>query len=114
MTRVTESNGSVPTVQCFRCGRPAQWLVTHSYDGSRGIGRLMAYCDDCRADAQAILWLAMPLDVLWLNPSKVMQLLYEQDHTATDPQVLSEMLNLPGPWVRRVQPFVDNYERRTQ
>jgi len=87
---------------CMRCGSgPATFLVTALYaPGSAGPGRLLIYCDACRLDMSAAIWLAVPLALLNLALDEIMIALYRDGLTESEPHTAAEFLGLPaGRWL---------------
>jgi hypothetical protein len=102
-----QATASRPTNECMACGQqPARWLVTWPYDQKSSAGRLLRYCDRCRDERRDVLWVAMPIAMLTINPEAVLLGLYECGLVATDPEVVAEQLGLPGPWVIAAQKFL--------
>jgi hypothetical protein len=64
---------------------------------------LLVYCTTRRAEAGDSLWVAMPIAMLTIDSNRVLMSLYEQELVETDPEVLADMLGLPGSWVDRAK-----------
>lgn len=86
---------------CARCGEPAVWLVASVYEPGSVAGRLMTYCDGCRAERAAGLGLVVPLSMFVLDPSALLSLMYRGAATRTVPGAVAEDLGVPdGRWVQ--------------
>lgn len=98
-TSRSDPRGEHPSRRCSRCGAPPSWVVTARYDMAEISGRLMVYCDACRSEMSARLGTVLPLDLVDLDPSAVLTMLYASGATKTDPDVVAEMVGVaPGAW----------------
>lgn len=93
---------TAPGRPCMRCDRfPATILVSALYSpGSPGPGRLLIYCDLCRLEMSAVIWVAVPLAVLDSGVDAIMIALYRDGLTNSEPHTAAEALGLPaGRWL---------------
>ena len=89
---------------CSRCGHPAAWLVSLPYNEQSSSGRLLVYCDDCRAERAGAIAVAVPLSVLAHDVDGILTWLYEEGFTRSDPRGAAGVLQVPeGSWVTRAE-----------
>lgn len=90
------------------CGtEPQQWLVTWPYaPGSAGPGRVLLYGNRCRVQRSQQLLVSVPLDLIRLDPERLVLGLYEFGLTETVPSIVAELLGLPDSWVVKAQQFM--------
>lgn len=92
----------VTAIDCARCGEAADWLVALVYQlDSPPAGRLMPYCDGCRAAADpALRGLTVPMSMFRLDPERLLELMYRGDATRTEPDIIADMLEVrpSGRW----------------
>ena len=84
---------------------PSVWLVTGARPGPAP-GRVLVYCDDCRRDKADALAVAIPLDVLDVDPEGIVLALYTAGHTRSDPSIVAEGLEFPAAWVAKADAAV--------
>lgn len=87
------------------------WLVAARYDpqGPSLAGRLLSYCDNCRAEMGGQLGTVLPLAVLRADPDAVLCLLYRHGATGSDPDQVAASLDVPrGAWLETARAAVQS------
>lgn len=95
---------------CNRCaGRSAHLVALRYHDGALS-GRLLRYCEPCRASAGPALALCVPLTVLRRDPESFLLLLYQHDLTRSDPAVVAALFTDTHhhAWVRLAQQLLES------
>lgn len=99
-----------PQVQrsCSRCGAPPSWLVTVPYSTSSPVGRLLLYCDRCRAETAAQLGTVLPLPMVDQDSATVLTMLYRSGATASAPDMVAQMMDIEaGDWAATASDVLD-------
>lgn len=88
---------------CMRCGGHAEWLVTVRNDGEIE-GRLMRYCDDCRAVFIHRIGLSIPVRKT-RETGALLHRLYEDGYTSSDPEAVATFVDPPlgAAWVKNAR-----------
>jgi hypothetical protein len=85
-------------ISCSRCGAPPIWLVTWPYGATSGPGRLLSYCEACRAAQREHLVVVMPLAIAAHDPEMVLALLCRGGHVGTELADVAERYGLSSRW----------------
>lgn len=96
------SDAMSPT--CAACGASAAWVTTVRPEGHDGPGRLMPHCEACQREKARMVHVAIPLVMFGLDAPRLLELMYLSGVTATDPEVVTDLLGVPpGKWTEIAQ-----------